>query len=465
MSTGRVRKQDAYLALERLENYRGRLNRAEDEELKKALDRAIAAIRTKLFQALLDVQEFYVGTLDASLPESQKALMTEQLANQWERHSPIPVQDRASEIDSNENATEVTRMEEYVAPIVESDAVKPPTNHVAPPEDEIETIVLHKGDSGLGFSISGGVDNHHIVDDPGVFVTKILPGLPAEMDGRLKMDDQILSVNGNSMEGVSHGQAVQALKDAGSTVVLVVRHGVGLAISRSVTPHARTPPPLSPELPFITVVLNKVPGKGLGFSIAGGKDNMHVEGDDGIFITKIIPGGAADADGTLSVGDRVIKVDDHSMVGIFHSDAVSILKSTLGRVVLQLEKGALQNMGITPEPSSVAVHPEEQGGTPAFTVDVQVTQAVEIEPYKMRKVTFERPEGTGLGFNIIGGEENFGIFVSFVTAGGIADKSGLVRVGDQILEVNGVDLRNMTHEAAAKTLKASGTVEIGRAHV
>ena len=53
----------------------------------------------------------------------------------------------------------------------------------------------------------------------------------------------------------------------------------------------------------------------------------------------------------------------------------------------------------------------------------------------MRKVTFERPEGTGLGFNIIGGEENYGIFVSFVSVGGIADMSGLVRVGDQILEV------------------------------
>ena len=62
-----------------------------------------------------DVQEFYVGTLDASLPESQKALKTEQLANQWERHSPIPIQDRASEIDSNENATETSRMHEYVA--------------------------------------------------------------------------------------------------------------------------------------------------------------------------------------------------------------------------------------------------------------------------------------------------------------------------------------------------------------
>lgn len=57
----------------------------------------------------------------------------------------------------------------------------------------------------------------------------------------------------------------------------------------------------------------------------------------------------------------------------------------------------------------------------------------------MRKVTFDRPEGTGLGFNIIGGEENFGIFVSFVSVGGIADKSGLVRVGDQILEVRAED--------------------------
>lgn len=66
------------------------------------------------------------------------------------------------------------------------------------------------------------------------------------------------------------------------------------------------------------------------------------------------------------------QVDDHSMVGIFHTEAVSILKSTQGRVVLQLEKGALQKMGITPEPTSALVHPEEQGGTPAFTVDVQV---------------------------------------------------------------------------------------------
>lgn len=61
------------------------------------------------------------------------------------------------------------------------------------------------------------------------------------------------------------------------------------------------------------------------------------------------------------------------MVGILHGEAVSILKSTQGRVVLQLEKGALQSMGITPEPTSAPVQPEEQpDGTAAFTVDVQV---------------------------------------------------------------------------------------------
>ena len=61
-----------------------------------------------------------MGTLDASLPESQKAFRTEQLANQWERHSPIPVQDReVPRVDethnSGESATEKPRMPGYIA--------------------------------------------------------------------------------------------------------------------------------------------------------------------------------------------------------------------------------------------------------------------------------------------------------------------------------------------------------------
>ena len=53
---------DAYLALERLEKYRERLTRTEDKELREALDRAISAIRSKLFQALLG--EFMMSNLE-----------------------------------------------------------------------------------------------------------------------------------------------------------------------------------------------------------------------------------------------------------------------------------------------------------------------------------------------------------------------------------------------------------------
>lgn len=47
---------------------------------------------------------------------------------------------------------------------------------------------------------------------------------------------------------------------------------------------------------------------GLGFSIAGGQGNAHVLGDDGIFITKIIPGGVAEEQGDLASGDRILEV-------------------------------------------------------------------------------------------------------------------------------------------------------------
>lgn len=62
---------------------------------------------------------------------------------------------------------------------------------------------------------------------------------------------------------------------------------------------------------------------------------------------------------------------------------------------------------------------------------------------------------SGLGFNIVGGEDGEGIFISFILAGGPADISGELRRGDQILSVNGINLRNATHEDAAQALKVS----------
>lgn len=51
-----------------------------------------------------------------------------------------------------------------------------------------------------------------------------------------------------------------------------------------------------------------------------------------------------------------------------------------------------------------------------------------------RRVLIHRGS-TGLGFNIVGGEDGEGIFISFILAGGPADLSGELHKGDQILSV------------------------------
>ncbi|GFU27611.1 disks large homolog 2 [Nephila pilipes] len=76
-------------------------------------------------------------------------------------------------------------------------------------------------------------------------------------------------------------------------------------------------------------------------------------------------------------------------------------------------------------------------------------------PREPRKVVLSKG-ATGLGFNIVGGEDGEGIFISFILAGGPADLSGDVRRGDQIISVNNVDLRHATHEQAAAALKGAG---------
>ena len=75
-----------------------------------------------------------------------------------------------------------------------------------------------------------------------------------------------------------------------------------------------------------------------------------------------------------------------------------------------------------------------------------------MSPPSVREVSLHRGS-EGLGFNIVGGEDNEGIFISFLLAGGVADSCGQLKRGDRILAVNGTDLRHATHEQAALALK------------
>ncbi|NWV90984.1 DLG2 protein, partial [Machaerirhynchus nigripectus] len=150
------------------------------------------------------------------------------------------------------------------------------------------------GNSGLGFSIAGGTDNPHIGDDPGIFITKIIPGGAAAEDGRLR-----------SVAWETPGYARQPF----------VRHNATVVASALVYSVYATLPLLFNVIYCIANVLFTISFLGLGFSIAGGVGNQHIPGDNSIYVTKIIDGGAAQKDGRLQVGDRLLMV---SMTNLNH---------------------------------------------------------------------------------------------------------------------------------------------------
>lgn len=85
-----VRREDAHRALELLEDYHSKLTKPNDRALRQAIEKVIRIFKSRLFQALLDIQEFYELTLlDDTKTLQQKTLETLQIAQKWENEPPI----------------------------------------------------------------------------------------------------------------------------------------------------------------------------------------------------------------------------------------------------------------------------------------------------------------------------------------------------------------------------------------
>ncbi|XP_017329767.1 disks large homolog 3 isoform X10 [Ictalurus punctatus] len=465
---------DTERAVGLLRQYQASLTSPEEQALKTSVGKVSAIFGSQLFKALLDIQECYEVTLQ--LNATEKAAKENGLKEMLEHNSELEGVSRVR-VTSRRTPQKVERVVGLVScSHVETPKANPPPIIVnADSLDagpyvngsdgmyKYEEIILERGNSGLGFSIAGGIDNPHIPDDPGIFITKIIPGGAAAMDGRLGVNDCVLRVNEVDVSEVVHSRAVEALKEAGPVVRLLVRR--------------RQSPPET----ILEVNLLKGP-KGLGFSIAGGIGNQHIPGDNSIYITKIIEGGAAQKDGRLQTGDRLLAVNNIILQDVRHEEAVAALKNTSDMVYLKVAKPGpvhLNDMYAPPDYSST--FPTMVDNHVSHNSSMAYMGAMEPKPvYQPPQVTPSRYSpvprhmlgeddftreprkvllhkgSTGLGFNIVGGEDGEGIFVSFILAGGPADLSGELRRGDRILSVNGVNLRNATHEQAAAALKRAG---------
>ncbi|XP_058394156.1 inaD-like protein isoform X3 [Diceros bicornis minor] len=338
-----------------------------------------------------------------------------------------------------------------------------------------------KAGRGLGLSIVGKRSGN------GVFISDIVKGGAAALDGRLIQGDQILSVNGEDMRSASQETVATVLKCAQGLVQLEIgrlragswtssRKTSQISQGAQHSTHSSCHPSLAPVLTSLqglvgtkrasdpppqdsgadtgprTVEIIRELSDALGISIAGGKGSPL--GDIPIFIAMIQASGVAARTQKLKVGDRIVSINGQPLDGLSHADVVGLLKNAYGRVILQVVADTnisaiatqLENIstGYHLSSPSAEQHPED----------------TETPPPKI--ITLEKGS-EGLGFSIVGGygspHGDLPIYVKTIFAKGAAADDGQLKRGDQVLAVNGETLEGVTHEQAVAILKRQrGTV-------
>uniref|UniRef100_A0A8C8XE51 Whirlin n=1 Tax=Panthera leo TaxID=9689 RepID=A0A8C8XE51_PANLE len=200
--------------------------------------------------------------------------------------------------------------------------------------------------------------------------------------------------------------------------------------------------------------------EGLGFSIRGGSEHGV-----GIYVSLVEPGSLAEKEG-LRVGDQILRVNDKSLARVTHAEAVKALKGSKKLVLSVYSAGRIPGGYVTnhiytwvdPQGRSISPPsglPQTHGSTLRQCEGDSRSTLNLLQGGDEKKVNLVLGDGRSLGLTIRGGAEyGLGIYVTGVDPGSEAESSGL-KVGDQILEVNGRSFLNVLHDEAVRLLKSS----------
>ncbi|XP_044740742.1 inactivation-no-after-potential D protein isoform X2 [Chrysoperla carnea] len=334
----------------------------------------------------------------------------------------------------------------------------------------------------LGLSLAGHRDRNTMA----VFVVGINPNGAAHRLGAagIQVGDEILEVNGIVLHGRCHLNASAIIKGlSGPTFKVIVLRKKSAIEDLAVRPITQFPVTLEDEVSEerfsnfknVRTVTLKKGQQSLGIMIIEGK---HAEVGQGIFISDIQEGSAAEKAG-LDIGDMILAVNKDTLVNASYDTAASILKKTEGLVVLVVcnpnkrtendatgpsagGAGAKASAKPPSRPTSSAGKPgglktSAPPSRPTTPISEPVADPTTATILPGKETVIEiTTESKALGLSFVGGKDTLlpkGIIVNEVYPNGSLAKDGRVKPGDQLLEVNGVKLADVTYTAASCAIR------------
>ncbi|MEJ1279718.1 hypothetical protein NN561_010653 [Cricetulus griseus] len=377
------------------------------------------------------------------------------------------------------------------------------------PDFQEQDIFLWRKETGFGFRILGG-------NEPGepIYIGHIVPLGAADTDGRLRSGDELICVDGTPVIGKSHQLVVQLMQQAAKQghVNLTVRRKVVFAVPKaenevpspasshhssnqpaSLTEEKRTPQGSQNSLNTVSsgsgstsgigsgggggsgvvsavlqpydVEIRRGENEGFGFVIVSSVSRPEA----GTTFGRIIEGSPADRCGKLKVGDRILAVNGCSITNKSHSDIVNLIKEAGNTVTLRIIPGdESSNATLLTNAEKIATitttHAPSQQGTQETRNTTKPKQDSQFEfkgPQAAQEQDFYTVElergAKGFGFSLRGGREyNMDLYVLRLAEDGPAERCGKMRIGDEILEINGETTKNMKHSRAIELIKNGG---------
>ncbi|XP_073952347.1 uncharacterized protein isoform X6 [Choristoneura fumiferana] len=304
----------------------------------------------------------------------------------------------------------------------------------------VHTTLIRDG-AGLGFSIAGGKGSPPYRDDSdAIYISRISPQGAAAKDGKMMVGDKVVSINGVEMENARHEAAVSLLTGHERFVRLVLQ--------RTITPEqGETLPRKSTSDEAGT----KSSTNSTSTPLTPGANNMHGSTDD--VFDDIQPSRP------ITNEEFQAMIPAHFLGG---QRPVAEPPERGVRVTVERPPAAVM---LPPPPATLGRVTETiTKSTFTETTVTRITDNQLVAPLIIEDVVLVK-EGGSLGFSIIGGTDHScvpfggkepGIFISHVVPGGVAARSGKLRMGDRLIKVNGNELTGATHRDAVQLLLQPG---------